>query len=96
MVIIFFALLILDLALLIYSMHCILQCSEFKKWPTMLTILLMVMLFIPSIGFLTSLGVIIYYHLSCGANAQAPAQGAIQQGQGGAIPQVQGNAFEFY
>lgn len=65
MVLIFFVLLVLDLVLLVYSMHCILECSQIKKWPMLLTILLMVMLFMPSIGTLTSIGVIIYYHVSC-------------------------------
>ena len=64
-VIVFFALLILDLAFIIYSVHCIFNCSEMKKWPIMLTILLMIMLFLPGIGTLTALGIIIYNHLSC-------------------------------
>lgn len=64
-VLIFFALLIIDLVILVYSMHCILECSQIKKWPMMLTILLMIMIFIPTIGFLVSLGIIIYYHMAC-------------------------------
>ena len=69
-VLIFFALLIIDLVILVYSMHCILECSQIKKWPMMLTILLMIMIFIPTIGFLSSIGIIIYYHMACKKDAQ--------------------------
>ena len=87
MVLTFFVLLVLDLVILVYSTHCIFECSQVKKWPMLLTILLMVMLFIPTVGTLTSFGVIIYYHVSCkaGVSNMAPLSN----------PDI-GNQFRFY
>lgn len=58
----FVALVIIDLIFLIYAIYCIFKCPLIQ---TPYKILLMVSFLIPGIGFLTMIGSIIYYHVTC-------------------------------
>ena len=61
-VIAFIVLLIIDLILLIYAIYCIFKCPLIK---TPYKILLILSFLIPGVGFLTMIGSIIYYHVTC-------------------------------
>ena len=59
-VLIFILLLILDLVIIIYAMVCLFS----SHLPWYLTVILLVLLFCPYIGFITAIGIIIYYHVN--------------------------------
>ena len=59
-ILIFLLLIVLDLVIVIYALYCLFS----SHLPWYLTVLLIVLLFCPYIGFFTAIGVIVYYHVN--------------------------------
>jgi|LakMenEpi03Aug12_release.lakeMendotaPanAssembly.Ray.scaffolds.fasta_scaffold388119_2 hypothetical protein len=67
---IFLLLLVVDIAIEIFAIYALIKCSEVKKWPAYVPILLVLaMIMLPGIGWTIAIGVIIYYFAS-GCNSQ--------------------------
>ena len=65
---IFMILLILDIILIYFTIKSILLCQRAGKWNTLVSILLiLVCLFVPGIGFILSIFLIIYAKMTCGS-----------------------------
>lgn len=64
-VVIFILLLILDVLIIIFTIQSLLFCSKVHKWDSLVTFLLIVSLFIPGVGGIVGLSIIIYYFLNC-------------------------------
>ena len=60
-------LMVLDLVFLFYAIYCLVECSQSSSWPSYLTILLFILMFVPGLGFATALGIIVY-HLAVGCS----------------------------
>ena len=61
-VVTFILLVILDLILMIYAIYCIFKCPLISM---ILKIVLLLLLFVPGIGFIVSVAVIIYFYVTC-------------------------------
>jgi hypothetical protein len=66
---VFLLLLVIDIAIMIFAIYAIIKCSEVKKWPAYVPILIVLAIMLPGIGFTIAIGVIIYYFAS-GCNSQ--------------------------
>lgn len=67
---VFLLLLVIDIAIMIFAIYAVIKCSEVKKWPAYVPILLVLaMIMLPGIGWTIAIGVIIYYFAS-GCNSQ--------------------------
>ena len=51
---------IIDLVVLIFAIHYILECAKNNKWNPLITLLLIMMLFLPGIGGALAIAIIIY------------------------------------
>lgn len=58
--IILLVLLVVDIIIVVTAIHYIMACSQTGNWNMMLTILLIILLFIPGYGTLLALGFILY------------------------------------
>lgn len=58
--IILLVLLIVDIIVIVTAIHYIMKCSHTGNWNMMLTILLIILLFIPGYGTLLAVGFILY------------------------------------
>ena len=62
---IFLLLLVVDIAIMIFAIYAVIKCSEFKRWPAYVPILLVLaMIMLPGIGSTIAIGIIIYYFAS--------------------------------
>ena len=86
----FVLLIIVDIAILVFAVHYILECSKAHKWSPMVTLLLIAMLFAPGIGGLLSIAIIIY-GLTGGCKAPGAVGGSPASYGGGSQMQ-----FAFY
>jgi hypothetical protein len=66
---VFLLLLVIDIAIMIFAIYAVIKCSEVKKWPAYVPILIVLAIMLPGIGFTIAIGVIIYYFAS-GCNSQ--------------------------
>ena len=67
---IFLLLLVFDIAVMIFAIYAVIKCSEVKKWPAYVPILLVLaMIMLPAFGNAIAIGIIIYYFAS-GCNSQ--------------------------
>jgi len=53
-------LIIVDIIILIFAIHYILECAKAHNWSPLVTLLLIILLFSPGIGGILSIGIIIY------------------------------------
>lgn len=60
-VIAFVLFLIIDLALLVYTLYCLFEC----KLAWYFNVLILLLLFTPGLGFVTAISVIVYHYTSC-------------------------------
>ena len=60
--------LIIDLALLIYTLYCLFEC----KFAWYINVLVILLLLSPGLGFIVALSVIVYHYTTCG-KAQKPS-----------------------
>lgn len=62
---IFLLLLVFDIAVMIFAIYAVIKCSEFKRWPAYVPILLVLaMIMLPAFGNAIAIGIIIYYFAS--------------------------------
>ena len=66
---IFVLLLIIDLALLVYTLYCLFECK--LQWY--INVLLLLLLFTPGLGFVVSLSIIVYHYTNCRKAVSVPA-----------------------
>lgn len=69
MVTIAILLLLVDIAIMIFAIYAVIKCSEAKKWPTYVPILVVLaMLMLPGLGGMIAIGFVIYYFAAgCGS-----------------------------
>jgi hypothetical protein len=67
-VLVFILLLVIDLALLVYTLYCLFECKLAWYW----NVLILLCLFTPGLGFITSIAVIVYHYTTC-RKTSAPA-----------------------
>lgn len=71
----FILLVILDILLVIYAISCLINCQKSGNIPTWLVVLLIILLFVPYTSFITAVGSIIYYHMTCKtSNRSSPSK----------------------
>lgn len=64
---IFVILVIIDIIILYYTIKAVMTCQKAGKWGTGISILLiLICLFVPGIGFMLSIFLIVYGNISCG------------------------------
>ena len=64
-------LLIIDILILIFTIYAIMECSKAHGWDSFVTFLLIACLFVPGLGAIIGISIIIYYFVSC-RHATAP------------------------
>ena len=57
--------LILDLIFIVYAIHCLISCVHAKLIPTWALVVLILLFFVPGLGFIICIGVIVYFHSVC-------------------------------
>jgi len=60
-------LLIIDILVIVYAVHCTLKCAKAKGWPVYVSLILIFLIFSPGIGFVVGFAMIIYC-LAAGCN----------------------------
>lgn len=56
----FIATLIIDILFIVWAVHCIIKCSHANGWSSYFTLILILLLFTPVLGFAVCIGVIVY------------------------------------
>ena len=58
-------LLIVDIVLFVYSVYCLFDCVQNHNLNVGAALLIGLLLFVPGLGVLPSIGIIVYHHVYC-------------------------------
>ena len=56
---------IIDILIFVFTIHAIMQCSKAHGWDSLVTFFLIASLFVPGLGTIIGISIIIYYFVSC-------------------------------
>lgn len=58
-------LVVIDIILFVYSIYCLFDCVHTNTLSSGVAVLLGILLFVPGIGFIDCIGIIVYHHIYC-------------------------------